>query len=266
VYLPRIVGGHDIPGQKSREELLELLIEKVPSEYFRMVDIMATETMYSGVIDLLAKRMATGNTTRNLVDPMQYLLADQYAEFAMSQFQHKKFAEFKQEMLDAGKPADRARDVMRFINKRNYIGYHGIVADMDRLTALRISFVVAAGRIDLNEVRISRERLPSPLEVFMRFLDHERKIFSSSFKYDELKPSYESFKRFRRLFFSKDFGNVVLRQKQLWFPKNVLFDTLNGMTVPLPYRKPEFVMGSEEDEDVSVMDGYVAKVISLRRI
>jgi hypothetical protein len=180
VYLPRKFGGHSIPWVKTREELFDLILERVHPSYYRLFREVCENSFYSGVLDLLLRKMATGDSTRGLVDPTQYALADQYAQFAISQVSSecKSFSELSTELeLRFGK-TPRPKQVLKFAKKQGLMNYNDVVNSLDRLTGIRVGFVVAAGHLPVEDVAVTRKYSPpTPNQVLETFIEEESQRF-----------------------------------------------------------------------------------------
>jgi hypothetical protein len=272
VYLPRTVGGHGIPWIGEKKDLLRLIRDKIPSEYFRMFSMVSDgEADYHSFIDFLFRRMASGNTVRGILDPMSYLLTAQYSALAVTSFYSdvKVFRHFAEELQSKKTYTVSSKDILKYIRSSGYMGYHDIANHVDRLTMIRIGFVAAAGHMPMEDFIPKRDKsLPTPQEVLTRFVDEEsKKLHIGGFSWQDLEPRTQDYLRFREWFLG-DMKPFVLREKQLFVPQRAVGDSLAGMSIPLPYRPPpEPVKGSTADAGVDPeIEGYIAKVVSLSRV
>jgi len=272
VYLPRFLGGHGIPWLGEKKDLLRLIREHVPPEFFRIFSMVSGgEADYHSFVDYLFRRMASGNTVRGILDPMSYLLTAQYSALAVTSFysEVRVFSSFAKELQSKKTYNLSSRDILRYIRSSGYMGYHDIADHVDRLTMIRIGFVVAAGHMPLEDYIPKKDKsLPTPLEVLTRFLREESKVLHiGGFSWSDLEPKVQDYLNFREWFLG-DMKPFVLREKQLFVPNRAVEDSLAGMSIPLPYRPPlKPVKGSTADAAVDPeIEGYIAKVVSLSRV
>jgi hypothetical protein len=276
VFLPRCVGGQGLPYLGDREELYERVLDQCGRSIVGIYMSLRYKLSYHGVIDFLIRRMATGNSVRGLIDPMTYELSSQYANLAFNQFRSKckTFEEFRIELQATKSYEVSNKDVQRFINSKNYLSYHAIAENLDRLTAIRIGFSVAGNIVPLDEILPAKGHLPSPSEVLNTFLDKEVNVHShmGGFNVQDLKADNNDLESFYQWVVSENCKEFISPQRLLWVPKEAIVDSLNGMTVDLPYN-PSIetdsnpIKGSLNDTWVDpTIEGWESKVVSLRRL
>jgi hypothetical protein len=272
VYMPRKLGGYGIPYTGDKTELLLRILDTVDPVYFRIFELISNKGVdYHSVLDFVLKRMASGNTVRGLLDPMQYELTAQYAALSVSSFfsDCRSFKSFADELQAKKTWTVSGKDIFRYIRNCGYMGYHDIADNLDRLTAFRIAFVAAAGHLPLEEFIPQRDSsLPSPSEVLTNFLEKEVKAYRvGGFAPELLNSTPESYLCFRKWLLGgmKDFP---LRERQVFVPCAAIIDSLAGMRTPIPYVAPkEPIKGSVADFDVDpTIEGWVTQVVSLRRV
>jgi hypothetical protein len=277
VFIPRILGGYGLPYLGDREELYERVLDRYGTAIVGIYGHLRHSLSYHGVIDFLVRRMANGMSVRGLLDPMTFLLASQFANLAFAQFQHKckTFDQFKTELQTLKSYEVSNKDVMRYINSQKFLAYNQIADNLDRLTAMRISVGVAAGFMDLEEIIPARdEYVPNPSEVYHEFLQKEvaDRVWTADFNVQTLRPSGELINEFYHWIVKDECKPWVSPQRLLWIPKEALIDSLNGMTIQLPWN-PSIetdnnpVPGSIKDEDRAPgIDGSRSEMISLKRL
>jgi hypothetical protein len=272
IFLPRKLGGWGVPYIGDWDQLKVRIIEEVDPLYFRIISLVQGEVDYHSVFDFLLRRMSIGNTTRGLMDPMLFLLTSQYAALAYLAFakEAKPYEFFESEFRKKHSWSPRPKDILGFAKKSGFIGFHDVATMLDRLTTIRLGFVVASGNLDISEVLPSLKDggvPPSPSDVLSTFVGRELGYLSPGKERSYFSTSPEDFKSFREWF---DGGRqeIVLRVKQLFVPARAITDSLNGMRIPLPYTpSPDPIKGSEADPDVDPeIRGYIAQVVSLKRL
>jgi hypothetical protein len=270
VFLPKWMGGYGFPWLGTQEELATLLMRECNPAIFRIVALkLNVEEDYHPVIDFLTRRMATGNTVRGLLDPLPYLISSQYAYLAISAWGDlcRNYKDFFEELQSKKSYNVRSRDVIRYLHSQGYMGYHDIVDSLDRLTAIRIAMVASIGLLSVEDVIPSYDRrLPNPNEVLENFVQNELGYFNeASFNRHELEPSIDDISRFRDWVHAGIYDQPV-NTHQVFIPKRALTDSLNGMTIPMPYTPNENpIKGSLADDDRALIIGYIAKMVDIRR-
>jgi hypothetical protein len=269
VFLPRWMGGYGFPWLKSHAELAKLMMEHLHPGIFKIHEFKTrTDEDYPTVVDFLVRRMATGNTVRGLLDPMPYVISAQYANLTIHNWMDKikSFGDLADELQNTKSYSIRSKDVISYARRSGLMSYHDIVDQLDRLTAIRITMLVAHGSIEIEDVLPSRrEKLPNPNEVVENFFSNEIGYFHmASFDRSSLTPTLESIHKFRE-WVESGMRDCPVNTKQMFLPQAALIDSLAGMNIPLPYRPGNPVKGSIEDPDVALITGYIAKMVSLRR-
>jgi len=246
VFLPRSLGGWDIPYLGDWEDLYQRIISRVQAGYFSVFSrIRSDEADYHSLIDILLRRMATGNSVRGILDPMSYLMTAQYAALGVYSYHDecKTFTDIEKIFRSRKSWEPRGRDIISFAtNELGLIGYHDIVENLDRQSALKVGFVVAAGHVPLRDVMPLRGEdgaLPSPSQVLDRFFASEvptywRGVVDSSY----FACSGDALVSFRT-WLTGSREELLLRKKQMFIPREVMVNGLNGMSIPLPYRVPK---------------------------
>jgi len=277
VYIPRIIGGYGLPYLGDRYKLFEEVLDLYGPTLIGVYGQLRHELTYHGAIDFLVRRMATGISVRGLLDPMTFLLSAQFANLAFAQFKNKcrNFSSFKDELQDGKSYEISNKDVLRYINSKGFLAYNQIAENLDRLTAMRVSIGVAAGFFELTEViPEKRNYIPPPNEIFWKFFNEEvqERVWTADFKIKDLKVTPELFKEFRDWIIYEDCEAWVSPQRLLWIPREALIDSLNGMTVHLPYN-PSIetddnpVPGSIKDPDRAPgIGGNLSNIISVDRL
>jgi hypothetical protein len=270
VFLPRYLGGHDVPFIGDYSDLSRRFSNHGLPEISRLFSLLTDENDdYHGIVDALIRRMATGNSVRGLIEPTLYLMSAQYANLGATAFQSsgKTFDVLKSELQATRTYPVQNRDVLRYARKCNLSSAHDFADSLDRLTGIRLGFVVAAGEIPVSEIITPRYHLPSPSEVLRMFLYQELPLWRSG----DVKPEYfqvsaTEIGKFHQ-WVRGGMREVRIRPRQVWIPSSFLIDSLNGMRIPMPYRAfPNLIKGSVDDESVDPsIEGYIAKVISFQR-
>jgi hypothetical protein len=270
VFLPRWMGGYGFPWLGQRDELASLLITNCHSAIIRIATMkLNIQEDYPTVIDFITRRMATGNTVRGLLDPLPYLLSDQYLNLTLQAWgdQCRNFQSLAEELQSKKSYEVRSRDIHRYAKSIGYSGSHDIVDTLDRLTAIRIGMVASIGLLSVEDVIPSHDKkLPNPNEVLDNFMENEIGYFNeASFRREQLDPTQEDYAVFRS-WVLKGMDDAPVNNNQIFIPARAITDSLNGMTIPLPYKPPEnIIKGSVMDEDREVILGYIAQMVDLRR-
>jgi hypothetical protein len=270
VFLPRVVGGNNVPYGGSRKELYERCMASSPfiaTLYYHLR--YTTDPPY--VLGVITSRMSSGMTTRGVIDKTNSLVVAQYAHIAFNQFRDsaRTLDSFLEELRGRKSYEVSYKDALRYARQSGFISYGGIADTLDRITAVRMSLAAAAGAYDLEQILPSKvERLPSPSEVLERFIKDELPQASghSGLQRGDFVTTPEHVKRFREwvLDGSPNFTSSI---KRYWVPSKALTDSLNGMSVKIPYSRPERVIpGSLEDEHRDPHKrGRDTQIISARR-
>jgi hypothetical protein len=271
VYLPRAVGGLNVPWPHSFDELAETIIDKVDP-----IVSMIYKTLSKGdnpplLYHVLTRRMSTGASARGIIDPMTPFATVQYATIATSQFQDrsKTLDDFLAEVQSKKSYACTHKDALRYARASGYVSFGTIADNLDRMTAMRVSLAAAAGAFPLEEILpVARERRPTPVEVLNNFVKVELPQARRLYGIDpmDLKPDADSVQEFRA-WIKASAPNFIGTMKKGWVPAEAITDSLNGMSVDMPPKMGlPAIAGSIEDRHVALQEGYNATVISRKRL
>jgi hypothetical protein len=276
-FLPRVVGGLGLPYIGDREVLYERVLERSGSAIVALYTSVSSKLTYHNVIDFLIRRMSTGNQVRGIMDPMTFLVTSQYANLAFNLFQDKckTFDEFKKEFQALKSYEVSNKDVSRFIKASGYISYHSIAENLDRITAIRFALAACCSEfLSPRDLLPAKEgRLPSPSEVLDMFLKDEINVHSvAGFRSKDLSTCSDDYSRFYNWVVTENCKEFISPQRLLWIPREAIVDSMNGMTVALPY-DPSIetdlnpIPGSLADLSVDpTIEGWETKVVSLHRL
>jgi hypothetical protein len=271
VYLPRAVGGLNVPWPHGFDELAELVADKVDPLIAKIYTTLSSEDDPPLVYHVLTRRMSTGASARGIIDPMTPMAVAQYAAIATSQFQDeaKTLDNFLAEVQSKKSYDCTHKDALRFARSSGYVSFGTIADNLDRMTAMRVSLAAAAGAFPLEEVlTVERERRPTPVEVLDQFIKVELPQSRRLYGIDpqDLKPDGDSVQKFTAWIKARA-PNFISTMKKGWVPARAITDSLNGMTVKMPPPMGEsIVMGSTADNFVQPQEGYSASVVSRKRL
>jgi hypothetical protein len=251
-FLPRVCGGNNVPYVGNRQELFESIMATTGPIIATIYRKLRYGTEPPPLYGVIVSRMASGNVTRGVIDPISFSLTAQFAAIAFAQFQGKTrtIESFLQELGKKKSYPVGHKDAIRYARAQGYLSYNDIIESLDRLTTIRVTMASAAGLININEILPSKNRrLLSPSEVLRQFVDeelpHSRRLYGASKSDFDLSP--EDIMSFRAWILEGS-PNFVAMQQQVWVPKDSVTDSLMGMKVDIPYRKPvREVPGSELD-------------------
>jgi hypothetical protein len=271
VYLPRAVGGLNVPWPHSFDELAELIIDKVDMVIAKMYVTLSQGDNPPFLYHVLTRRMSTGASSRGIIDPMTPFATVQYATIATSQYQDKSrdLDSFLAEVQSKKSYACTHKDALLFARRSGFVSFGNIADNLDRMTAMRVSLAAAAGAFPLEDVlTVRRERRPTPTEVLDNFVKVElpqaRRLYGIN--PEDLRPDGDSVQKFTAWVKARA-PNFTGTMKKGWVPARAITDSLNGMTVHMP---PETglpaILGSVIDEHVALQEGYAASVISRKRL
>ena len=271
VYLPRIVGGQNVPFSGDREELYRNILDTTGTKIVAIYTEMRYGNEPFPLFGSLTRKMSTGGSSRGLIDPGGQAIIVQYGEICFKQFRDeaKTLEQLKEEFQEKRTHEVSFGEAKRYARRSGYISYAEIADSLDRISAIRMSIACAAGAIDFSEISgaTKGERLPSPSEVLNDFIDVEVARQGRSYKINEdlFKTTPEDCQKFKEWILNGN-PNFSVRAQGLWVPKRALVDSLNGMTIDMPYQPSRVVPGSEEDQYVgSEFQTPAAFVISRKR-
>jgi hypothetical protein len=271
VYLPRCVGGLNVPWPHSWKELADYVIDNVDPILSMVYLTLSKQGDPPLLFHVLTRRMSTGASARGIIDPMTPMATVQYAQIAGSQFQDqsKELDWFLADVQSKKSYPCSYKDALANARRQGYVSYSTIADNLDRMTAMRVSLAAAAGAFPLEDVvQVSRERRPTPKEVLQTFINdelpHSRRLYGAD--PSDLKPTADSVAELRKWILAGA-PNFISTMKKGWVPASAVTDSLNGMTIAMPPKvdaKP--VPGSQDDEHFSPQEGYTASVISRKRL
>jgi hypothetical protein len=270
VFLPRIVGGLNIPYCGDPQELYEKILDRCGTRIVAIYKHLRFGNDPFPLFSSLTRKMSTGGSSRGLIDPSGQYMIIQYGEIMFKQFrdQAKSLQTFQQELQAKKTYPVSFGEAKRFARKSGYISYAEIADSLDRISAIRMSIACAAGAISFDEISTAtRDRLPSPSEVLDQFVTEEvaRQSRAYIIQQDLFDTSAADCAAFRDWILEGN-PNFSVRAQGLWVPKRALVDSLNGMTIDMPYKPSRTIPGSIEDQYVgSEFQTPAAFVVSKKR-
>lgn len=270
VFLPRIVGGQNVPFCGEPEELYRKILDRTGTKVVAIYNQLRFGEEPFPLFGSLTRKMSTGGSSRGLIDPSSQYMIIQYGEILFKQWRDraKSLATLKEELQEKKTFPVSFGDAKRYARKSGYISYADIADTLDRISAIRISMACAAGAIPVDEITTTKEgRLPSPSEVLDDFVSFEVERQDRKYRIhqDLFSTTPEDCEAFKKWIFEGN-PNFSVRAQGLYVPKCALVDSLNGMTVTMPYKPSRTIPGSEEDPYVgSEFQTEAAFVISRKR-
>jgi len=271
VYLPRIVGGLNVPFCGDREELYRKILDRTGTRIVAIYNRLRFGNDPFPLFGSLTRKMSTGGSSRGLIDPSSQYMIIQYGEIMFKQWRDeaKSLEDLQSELQEKKTYPVSFGEAKRYARRSGYISFAEIADSLDRISAIRISIACAAGAIDFNEISVAtrEERLPSPSEVLDDFVSVEvaRQDRAYKIEADLFSTTPEDCETFRD-WILKGNPNFSVRSQGLWVPKRALVDSLNGMTIEMPYKPSRVIPGSQEDQYVgSEFQTDAAFVISRKR-
>jgi hypothetical protein len=270
MYLPRIVGGANVPFCGEPEELYRKILDRTGTRVVAIYNQLRFGEDPFPLFGSLTRKMSSGGSSRGLIDPSSQYMIIQYGEIMFKQFkdQAKTLKEIHIELQGKKTYPVSFGEAKRYARKSGYISFSEIADSLDRISAIRMSIACAAGAISFDEISTARrERLPTPSEVLDDFVDVELARQSRSYRVrtDLFHTTPEDCERFKK-WISIGNPNFQVRSQGLWVPKYALVDSLNGMTIDMPYKPSRVIPGSTEDQYVgSEFQTSDAFVISRKR-
>jgi hypothetical protein len=271
IFLPRFVGGNNVPYVGDREELYRRIMEEIPF-IAKIYTIKAERADIPALINVITRRMSSGLTTRGIIDPMTPFASMQIAHICYQNFKSRSrtLKSLTAELQSKKNYSVTIRDSIRYAKSEGYVSYADIAEDLDRAVSLRASMACAAGAIPIDDILPSkRDVLPSPTEVLKTFLEKElpsaRHLYGASL--EDFKMGPEDVSSFRA-WFLKGAPNVVPVAQSIWIPKEAIDNSLMGMTIKIPFSKSKKrTPGSTLDEfrSTSISEGS-REIINFKRI
>jgi hypothetical protein len=282
-FLPKQMGGMSFPNlNMSNEEVMEKIYLTEPSFYYLLSGIISKPnvTDYNWVWSLLSS-MSAGNYSRgSVIDPMSKMIVDQYAASAYNRYreesktfnqlleEYKNFYEgLKQKMEEEKRFLSPFKgdpeSVKRYANSLDLMSPFKIAKTIDRISNLKIAFAVADGTLGIDELLSVNKRIDSPEETYNKFL---KSIWVQDPGFDKIideGKSESSLKRFRE--WISTFKFVCSPMNSLWVPRRAIVDSLNGLSIDLPYKSLGDIPGTISDPNIQVTEGWKSMVISLKR-
>jgi len=270
VYLPRYMGGHSIPWVKEPRELFLRIISEsnlqIVSIWREVYDPADTNL----VLSFLIRRMATGNTVRGLIDPLQFRVSADYTAAAMMAKvdEMKTWQQMEEEVQEKFSPIGRTvrnRDILRHIQSKGLMSPNDVADLVDRLTAIRIAFQVADGQFSIEDVHPQRDSaLPLPGEVLEKFIKDELSSLKGISLQGELEFRQKDLARFEAWI-----GGGMKRPRRgpgsTFIPRNSVTDSLNGMTIGIPYTGHREIPGRVGDPNLLVSMEWRSVLMYLNR-
>jgi hypothetical protein len=270
-FLPRIVGGLNVPFCGNREELYRKILDRNGTRIVAIYNQLRFGNDPFPLFGSLTRKMSTGGSSRGLIDPSSQYMIIQYGEIMFKQWRDraKSLETLKAELQDKKSYPVSFGEAKRYARRAGYISFSEIADSLDRISAIRLSIAFASAAIRFDEIATStrEERLPSPSEVLDDFVNVEVERQSRSYKIKEdlFHTTPEDCEAFKKWILEGN-PNFSVRSQGLWVPKEALVDSLNGMTIDMPYQPSRVIPGSMEDEYVgSEFQTDAAFVISRKR-
>jgi hypothetical protein len=271
VFLPRIVGGLNVPFTGDPEELYRKILDRNGTRIVAIYNRLRYGNDPFPLFGSLTRKMSTGGSSRGLIDPSGQYMIIQYGEIMFKQWRDeaKSLETLKNELQEKKTYPVSFGEAKRYARKSGYISYAEIADSLDRITAIRLSIACAAGAIRFDEISTAtrEERLPSPSEVLDDFVNVEvaRQDRSYKIEADLFHTTPEDCESFKKWILEGN-PNFSVRSQGLWVPKRALVDGLNGMTIDMPYQPSRVIPGSMDDPYVgSEFQTDAAFVISRKR-
>jgi hypothetical protein len=270
VYLPRVVGGLNVPFCGDREELYRKILDRNGTRIVAIYNQLRFGNEPFPLFSSLTRKMSTGGSSRGLIDPMGQHMVLQFGEIVFKQYrsQAKSLETLKDELQETKSFQVSFGDAKRYARRSGYISYAEIADSIDRISAIRLSLACAAGVFDFDEISTAtrKERLPSPSEILDDFVDVEvaRQDRNYRIERDLFQTTPENCEAFKDWIIDGN-PSFPIRSQGLWVPKRALVDSLNGMTIDMPYKPSRVIPGSEEDQYVGNEDQTPAAFVISRR-
>lgn len=168
-----------------------------------------------------------------------------------------------------------ARDVRKYAKRQKLMNGYDFAEVVDRSSAIRIFFLVAAGCIPLSRALPNKGILESPSSILRRFhefelplrMKHDHADVKFSLTHEKALMGQKAFKEW----FWGGFPEINTSFGSLYLPRTCYIDSLNAMSVPIwelgcDTPKP-YVKGSLEDSFREVdQDLFIGTVVTLQRL
>jgi hypothetical protein len=251
-YLPRIVGGLNVPLCGDPEELYRKILDRNGTKIVAIYKQMRFGNEPFPLFGSLIRKMSTGGSSRGLISPLTQAMVLQYGEISFNQFRNraKSLATLKDELQEKKTYEVSFGEARRYARRSGYISYAEMADSLDRISAIRYSIACAAGAVSFDEISTATrsERLPSPSEVLDDFVSVEvaRQDRPYNIAADLFSTTPEDCEAFKKWILEGN-PNFPVRSSGLWVPGEALVDSLNGMTIDMPYQPSRVIPGSNED-------------------
>jgi len=270
VYLPRVVGGCNVPWPGTQQELYRRIVSECPTYSMKLYSALSRQgEEIPLLLHVLTRRMSTGSSARGIIDPMNLEGIVQTAYITGSQFQDrsKKLEWFLADIQSKVSYPCSFKDALKHARKCGYISVANMAENLDRLSAMRYFFASASGVFGEPEdfLEVSKERIPTPSEIVNDFKQEllESKRLVGIYPND-LKVTPEEVIAFKEWVLSGA-PNFVAQMSNYWIPREALVNSMNGMTIRMPPQFSRILPGSEADPHIDIQTGPAALVISRRR-
>jgi hypothetical protein len=270
VYLPRSVGGCNVPWPHSWQELYERIVAECPPYAMKLYSALnCGEGEPPLLLHVLARKMSSGASARGIIDPMNLEGIVQTAMISGLQFQDKSknLDWFLADIQSKRSYTCNYKDALRHARASGFVSVANIAENLDRVSTMRLLFAYASGAMgDPTEfVETARDRVPLPSEVLTEFI-HEiencKRLAGASPADLTLNP--EDVDQFRG-WVLRGAPNFVASMSKSWIPKEALVDSMNGMTIRMPPKLRDIIPGSVNDPHIDIQSGPAAETISRKR-
>jgi hypothetical protein len=270
VYMPRAVGGCNVPWPHSWNELYERI--KAECHPYAM-KLYAALKNASGepplLLHVLTRKMSSGASARGIIDPMNLEGIVQTAMIAGLQFQDKsKTLDWFLADIQSKRDYECSfKDALHHARVSGYVSFGNIAENLDRVTTMRLLFAYASGAMGDSSgfVEAAHERVPLPGEILTEFIEEiencKRLVGATP---ADLTLTSDDVDQFRK-WVLQGAPNFVAAMSQSWIPKEALVDSMNGMTIHMPPKLRIIIPGSVNDPHIDIQMGPAAETISRQR-
>jgi hypothetical protein len=270
VYMPRSVGGCNVPWPHTWQELYERIRTECPPYAMKLYSALNKACGEPPLLlHVLARKMSSGASARGIIDPMNLEGIVQTAMIAGLQFQDRS-KDLDWFLADIQSKRDYEcshKDALRHARVSGYVSMANIAENLDRVTTMRLLFSYASGAMGdpSSFVETARERVPLPSEVLTEFIEEitncKRLVGASP---TDLTLTSEDVNQFRK-WVLQGAPNFVAAMSKSWIPKEALVDSMNGMTIHMPPKLRLQIPGSANDPHIDIQTGPAAETISRKR-
>jgi hypothetical protein len=271
VYLPRAVGGCNVPWPHSWKELYERIEQDCPAYAMKLYSALNRKEGEDPplMLHVLARKMSSGASARGIIDPMNLEGIVQTAMIAGLQFQDqsKKLEWFLADIQSKRSYECNFKDALRHARASGYVSTANIAENLDRVTTMRLLFAYASGAMgSLSDyLETSHERVPTPSEVMREFItEMEQCTKLVGIDRSDLRTTPLDISNFKE-WVLQGAPNFVASMSKSWIPKEALVDSMNGMTIHMPPRFRDIIPGSVNDPHIDIQSGPAAVIISKKR-